>query len=101
MVVFVAAFGLCYGCASVALSTREWYFENEAVVEEFTLIFGTGVAGCNWGDVGVFRRKGGVAVDNGDRHGGGVARVNSYGGSRRHVYHGRSTAGILTTFRTI
>jgi len=59
MVVCVVAFGLCYGCASVALSTREWYFENEAIVEEFTLIFSTGVAGCNWGDVGVCRRKGG------------------------------------------
>jgi len=51
------------------------------------------VGGCSGGR--------GVAVDNGDRHGGGVASVNSYGGSCRHVYHGRSTAGVLTTFRTI
>jgi len=62
MVVFVAAFGFCYGCASVALSTRVWHFENEGVIKEFTLIFGTGVAGCKWYNLGVFQRKGGLSL---------------------------------------
>ncbi len=30
---------------------------------------------------------GGVAIDNGNRHGGGVSGWNFYGGSRRLVYH--------------
>jgi len=59
MVVFVVAVGLRYGCDSVALSTRVFIFENERIVEEIAVIFGTGVNGCEWDGGRVFRRKGG------------------------------------------
>jgi len=37
----------------------------------------------------------GVAVTNGDHHGGDASDSNSYGGLCRRVYHGRSTAEFL------
>ena len=76
MVAFVAAFGFCYGCDPVAVCTSGLNFQRERIVEQIAFIFGTGVAGCKWSVLGVFRRKGGVAVDGGDRHGGGVSGSN-------------------------
>jgi len=35
----------------------------------------------------------GVAVVDSDRHGGVISGRNSYGNSRRLLYHGRGTAG--------
>jgi len=60
MVVFVAAIGWCYGCGSIALSTRVFCFENEQVVKEIAFIFGTVVTGCKRVKVRVFQRKGGL-----------------------------------------
>jgi len=45
MVVFGAAFGFCYGCAAIAVSTRLLICEKEVVVEKIAFIFSTGVAG--------------------------------------------------------
>jgi len=45
MVDCVAAVGVRYGCAVVALSTREVSFKNERVVEKLAFIFGTVVVG--------------------------------------------------------
>jgi len=42
-----------------ALSTKVLIFENERIVEKIAFIFGTGVTGCDWDDLRVFRRKGG------------------------------------------
>jgi len=47
MVILDVAFGFCYGCATVAVSTRWLIFEKEIVVEKIAFIFGTGVAGGN------------------------------------------------------
>jgi len=41
----------------------------------------------------VFRWKGGFAIGNGNRHGGGISDQNSYENSRSLVYHSRGTAG--------
>jgi len=45
MVVFVASFGLCYGSAFVAISTKLLNFKKEVVVKRITFLFGTCVAG--------------------------------------------------------
>jgi len=45
MVIFAVAFGFCYGCAAVAVSTRLLSIGNESVVNVIALIFSTGVAG--------------------------------------------------------
>jgi len=45
MVVWGAAFGFCYSCATVAVSTRRVIFEKEVVVEKVAFIFGTSVTG--------------------------------------------------------
>jgi len=45
MVVFAVAFGFCYGCATVAVSTRLLSIGNESIVNVIALIFSTGVAG--------------------------------------------------------
>jgi len=45
MVILDAAFGFCYGCAAVAVSTRWLIFEKEIVVKKITFIFSTGGAG--------------------------------------------------------
>jgi len=44
---FVAAIGLCYGCGSVALSTRVLIFENEQMVKNIAFIFSTGLLGVS------------------------------------------------------
>jgi len=93
MVVFGAAVEIYYGCGSVAASTRVFVVENETIVEEIAFIFVTGVAGSKCDTWGVLRREGGVAVDGGDRHGDAAAGSDSYGGSRRLEYRGRSKAG--------
>jgi len=43
----------------------------------------------------------GVAIGDGDRHGGVVLDRNSYGNLRSLVYHGRGTARKISSFRTI
>jgi len=45
MVVFAVAFGFCYGCATVAVSTRLLSIGNESIIDVIALIFSTGVAG--------------------------------------------------------
>jgi len=41
MVVFVASFGLCYGSASVAVTTRLFYVKKGIIVKGITFLFGT------------------------------------------------------------
>jgi len=75
------------------VSTRWWIFEKEIVIEKIAFIFSTGVAGGKCHNVCVLRRRGVVAVGGSDHHGGCVLDLDSYGGSRRLVYRGRSMAG--------
>jgi len=41
MVVFVASFGLCYGSASVAVTTRLFNVKKGIIIEGITFLFGT------------------------------------------------------------
>ncbi len=93
MVVVGAAVGIFYGCGSVASSTERFIVEKKPIVIGIALIFVTGVVGVNCDTWGVRRRKGGVAVDGGDRHGDVAAGSDSYGGSRRLEYRRRNMAG--------
>jgi len=76
MVAFVAAFRFCYSSDSTAVCTRGLNFQRERIVKQIGFIFGTGVAGCKWSGLGVCRRRGGVAVNSGNHHGGGVSGSN-------------------------
>jgi len=93
MVVVCAAVGIVYGCGSIAISTERFIVIKKPIVEGIAFIFGTGVAGVEFDTWGVSRRKGGVAVDVGDRHGDVAAGLDSYGGSCRLEYRGRNIAG--------
>jgi len=93
MVVVGAAVGIVYGCGSVAISTKRFIVIKKPIVKGIAFIFGTGVAGVEWDTWGVRQKKGGVAVDDSDRHGDVAAGSDSYGSSRRLEYHGRNITG--------
>jgi len=93
MVVVGAAVGIFYGCGSVASSTEKFIVEKKPIVEGIAFIFVTHVTGAKCDTWGVRRRKEGVAVDGGDRHGDVAVGSDSYGGSRRLKYCRRNIAG--------
>jgi len=101
VVVVGAAVGIVYGCGSVAISTERFIVKKKPIVEGIAFIFGTRVAGVKCDTWGVRRRKGGFAVDGGDRHGEVAAGSDSYGGSRRLEYRVWNITGDFCTFRTI
>jgi len=82
------------------VSTRLLSIGNKSVINVIALIFSTGVAGYKRDSLGVLRWEG-VAVDDGDRHGGaGFGRI-LYGDPRRLMYCTGVLPGKLSTFRTI
>jgi len=69
MVIFGAAVRFCYGVWCVAFSTMVLLQEKERIVELIAFIFCSRVARYTCCRLNVFRREGGVAVDDGNRHG--------------------------------
>jgi len=83
MVAVAAAVGLRYGVCAVAFSTRFFLSERGRSIGMLAFLFLPCVVGCTCCMINVFRRKGGVAVDDGNCHGGAVLGWNLYGDSRR------------------
>ena len=101
MVAVAAAVGFRYGVSAVAFSTRGCWDEKERSIGMLAFLFIPYNVEYTCCMKQVFRRREGVAVDDGERHGGADFRRNLYGDPRRLVYHTGVLPGKLSTFRTM
>jgi len=101
MVAVAAAVEFLYGVCVVGFGTREVWGEKKRSIGMLAFLFTPCDIGYTCYEMNVFRWKGGVAVDDGNRHGGAVFDWNLYGDPRRLMYRAGVLLEKLSTFRTI